>query len=210
MSFRDSGRSVRGHVPVRADALRRQERADRRDADRLPAGRCVAAPRRYGPQAGRVLHPDPLDAAGHVSDGRRGQLPAFLYRHGAGFGADGLSGGVRQVQTLFGRGGCEVHPLRPLCQRADALWNLVLLRDDRDALFRRHGGAHYGFAAADHGHGLLLRGAGVQDFAGPVPPLDRRHLSGRADDGDLLPVGGVERLGGVRADDRADEGLGGR
>ena len=47
----------------------------------------------------------------------------------------GLSGGVRQVQALFGRGGGEVHPLRPLRQRADALWNLVLLRDDRGALF---------------------------------------------------------------------------
>ena len=33
---------------------------------------------------------------------------------------------------------------------------------------------------------------------------------GAPDDGDLLPVGGVERLGGVRADDRADEGLPGR
>ncbi len=54
---------------------------------------------------------------------------------------------------------------------------------------------------------FFFAGLGFKISLVPVPPLDGRHLPGRADDRDLLPVGGVEGLGGVRADDRADEGL---
>ena len=90
-------------------------------AHRLPAGRYVAAARRHGPQTGRILHPAAFDAAGHVFHGRGGQFPALLPGHGTGFGADGLPGGVRQVQAPFGRSGCEIHPLRLVRERSDAL-----------------------------------------------------------------------------------------
>ena len=189
----DGGRGIRRHVLLCADAHRRQERAGHRGAHRLPAGRYVAAARRHGPQTGRILHPAAFDAAGHVFHGRGGQFPALLPGHGTGFGADGLPGGVRQVQAPFGRSGCEIHPLRLVRERSDALRHLVLLRDYGDALLRRYGGAHYRVAVAGHGDGLLLRRAGVQDFARAVPSLDGRYLPGGADGRDFLPLGRVRR-----------------
>ena len=173
------GRTLRRHVLPYADGRHRQKHALRRGADRLPAVRHVAAPRGHAPQAGRILHPDPLDAAGHVFYDRRGQLPAVLHRSGAGFGPDGLSGGLRQIQTLFGRGGGQIHPLRAVLERTDALRHLVPLRNDRDALFRRHGRPHRRFAVAGDGPGLLPLGAWLQAFRS-CPSTSGRRTPTRA------------------------------
>ena len=88
-------------------------------------------------------------------------------------------------------------------ERTDALRHLVPLRNDRDALFRRHGRPHRRFAVAGDGPGLLPLGARLQDFARALPPLDGGRLPGRADERDCLSFGGLEGRCGVRAADGA-------
>lgn len=71
-----------------------------------------------------------------------------------GIDPDGLSDRFRQIPPQLGRSGRQIHPLRPVFERSDALRHLVHLRHGRYALFRRHSSGR--LTASNYGAGVLL------------------------------------------------------
>ena len=128
-----------------------------------------------------------------------------LPRNGAGIDPDGLSDRFRQIPPQLGRSGRQIHPLRPVFERSDALRHLVHLRHGRYALFRRHSSGR--LTASNYGAGVLLLRFRLQALARTVPPLDGRRLPGSAHDRHFLSFGHIERLGRFRADDHSNQGF---
>ena len=150
-----------------------------------------------------------FDAAGHVfHDLGRAISCSSSSGMETGFGADGLPGGVRQVQAPFGRSGCEVHPLRPVRERSDALRYLVASTGRRGRsisttwrrALRGRRCRSWRWCSSSPGWGSRFRSC--RSISGrPMPTRVRR----RPVTSYLSVVS--EGLGGVRADDCADQGL---
>ena len=151
----------------------------------------------------RVLHAAALLGAGHAHDLVVAGSGVALHRPRAAVDPGLHACRVAQARREEQRGGHEVLPPRSLCVGGDALRHVAALRRHRidAALDDRRRARRFPHRAADrHARDRVRdRRVRVQGVGGAVPQLGTRHLRGRADARDRVPVGGVEGSGIRRA-----------